>query len=219
MRMLVRGLTAVALSLTALACSAKDATPPKFEEGKHYKLVAEVKKPADAKRIEVAEFFWYGCPHCYAFDPSLEAWAKTKAGDVDFVRYPNTLGRAEGILHAKAFYTAQVLNVFPKMHPALFAAMHKQHQMLNTEDQVLGLFERETGVMPDLLRNTFRGFDVDSRARNAEMLSRQYGLTSVPNLVVGGKYQTGPAMAGGHEQSIAVLNFLIDKVRKERGKK
>lgn len=218
MRMLVRGLSVAALSLLALACSAKDATPPKFEEGKQYKQVALPTTPTDAKRIEVAEFFWYGCSHCNAFDPTLEAWAKTRAGDVDFLRYPNSLGRPEGILHARAYYTAESLNVLPKIHGAMFAAIHKQHQMLNSPDQIGALFNRETGVLPDVFNSTFNGFAVDSRARKGEGLARQYGLTSVPNLVVGGKYVTGPAMAGGHEPAIAVVNFLVDKVRKERGK-
>lgn len=217
MRALLRT-TFAALSLLTFACSAQEAAP-KFEQGKQYKLVAKEQKPADSKRIEVAEFFWYGCPHCYAFDPTVAAWAKTKPADVDFVRYPGTLGRPEGVLHAKAFYTAEALNVFPKMHEAMFAAIHKQHQMLTSEAQIAALFNRETGVLPDVFNSTFKGFTVDSRARKAEQLAVSYGLTSVPVLVVGGKYTTSAAMAGGFDQSMQVVNFLVDKVRKERGGK
>ncbi|HEY0974684.1 MAG TPA: thiol:disulfide interchange protein DsbA/DsbL [Solimonas sp.] len=217
MRGLLRGAIA-ALTLLTFACSAQEGSP-QFQSGKQYKPVREAQKPADSKRIEVAEFFWYGCPHCYAFDPFIEKWAHAKPADVDFVRYPSTLGRPEGQLHARAFYTAEALNVFPKMHPALFAAIHDRHQRLDNEAQIAAVFNRETGILPDVFTSTFKGFAVDSRARRAEQLAVSYGLTSVPVIVVGGKYYTSAAMAGGYEQSLQVVNFLVEKVRKERGGK
>lgn len=217
MRGLLRGAIA-GLSLLTFACSAQEGAS-QYQSGKQYKPVREAQKPADAKRIEVAEFFWYGCPHCYAFDPFVDKWIKTKPADVDFLRYPSTLGRAEGQLHARAFYTAEALNVFPKMHPALFAAIHDRQQQLGNEAQIAALFNRETGILPEVFTGTFKGFAVDSRARRAEQLAVAYGLTSVPIVVVGGKYATSPAMAGGYDQALAVINFLVDKVRKERGGK
>ena len=216
MRTLLRGAFA-ALTLMTFACSAQDAT--QYERGKQYNTVREASKPADPKRVEVAEFFWYGCPHCYAFDPTVDKWKASKPADVDFVRYPSTLGRNEGRLHARAFYTAEALNVFPKMHAAMFSAIHKQHQPLNSEAQIASLFNRETGVLPDVFTSTFNGFAVDSRARKAEQLAVGYGLTSVPIIVVGGKYTTSAAMAGGFEQAFKVVDFLVAKVRQERGGK
>ncbi|SFF24592.1 thiol:disulfide interchange protein DsbA [Fontimonas thermophila] len=215
MRCVLRGLFATAFSLLAFACSAGDSQGT-FTEGKDYKRVREVQAPADPKRIEVNEFFWYGCPHCYAFDPAIEAWAKTRPGDVDFVRVPTTLGRPEGRLHAKAFYTAEILNALDAMHPALFDTLHKQHQPLNGEAQIQALFNRTTGVLPDVFSATFNGFAVDARVRKAEQLAMSYGITSVPTLVVGGTYVTSPAMAHGFTEATRVLDFLIDKVRKER---
>lgn len=217
MRTLLRGAFA-ALTLMVFTASAQAQAEP-YQRGKHYATVAKASKPADPKRVEVAEFFWYACPHCYAFDPVIERWKKTKAPDVDFVRYPATMGRPDGRLHAKAFYTAEILNVFPKIHPAIFAAMHKQHQPLNNEAQISALFNRETGVMPDVFTSTFNGFSVDSRARKAEALAMEYGLTSVPILVIGGKYTTSAVMAGGFEESLKVADFLVEKVRKERAGK
>ncbi|HUP90848.1 MAG TPA: thiol:disulfide interchange protein DsbA/DsbL [Solimonas sp.] len=216
MKSLLRGLLA-ALSLTALACSAAQEAP-KFDEGKHYNPVREVQKPADPKRIEVNEFFWYGCPHCYAFDPFVEDWKKTKAGDVDFVRVPNSLGRPIGIMHSKAFYTAEALNLGDKVHKPLFDAFHQAHQ-LDTEDQVTAVFNRVTGMMPDLVKSTLNGFAVDSRVRRAEQLSKTYGIASVPTVVVGGKYYTNASLAGGFPEMIKVIDFLVDKVRRERAGK
>jgi thiol:disulfide interchange protein DsbA len=215
MRHALRGLIAVVLSLSALACSAAD--NPKFEEGKQYKKVNDVQAPADKSRVEVAEFFWYGCPHCYAFDPSLRAWEKTKPADVDFVRYPNSLGHPQGLLHSRAFYTEKALGVFDVMHTALFDAIHKDNDPLTSEAQIAALFKNKAGIDADKFAGTFDGFVVDAEVRNAEALSRRYGVFSVPTIVVGGKYMTGPAMTGGLDQTIATINFLVDKVRKERG--
>ncbi len=215
MRALIRGLSAATLALLSFACSAQDAASA-FSEGQQYKKVREVQAPVDAKRIEVAEFFWYGCPHCYSFDPTIEAWKKTKAGDVDFVRYPNSLGRPEGQLHSKAFYTAEALNVFDAMHAALFAAIQKDRMPLSSEAQIQQVFNATTGVLPDVFRATFNGFAVDARARKADQLAQAYGITSVPTVVVGGKYITSAAMAGGASEAIRVIDFLVDKVRKER---
>lgn len=217
MRNLLRGaFAALALLVFTASVQAKDET---YQRGKHYATVAKASKPTDPKRVEVAEFFWYACPHCYAFDPVVERWKKTKAPDVDFVRYPATMGRPDGRLHAKAFYTAEVLNVFSQVHPAMFAAMHKQRQPLNNEAQISALFNRETGVMPDVFASAFNGFAVDSRARKAESLALEYGLTSVPILVIGGKYTTSAVMAGGFEESLKVADFLVEKIRQERAGK
>ncbi|HSW15142.1 MAG TPA: thiol:disulfide interchange protein DsbA/DsbL [Solimonas sp.] len=216
MRAFVRGLSAVLLALSAFACSAQDA---QYTAGKEYKKVREMLAPADAKRISVEEFFWYGCPHCYALDPVISAWARKLPADADFTRVPNTLGRAEGVLHAKAFYTAQALNVFDKLHPALFAAIHQQNMMLNDEAQIAGVFNRSTGLMPDVFGSTFNGFAVDAKYRKSEQLSKSYGVTSVPVVVVGGKYMTSASMAGSNENLLKVVDFLVTKVRKERGGK
>ncbi|AXQ31418.1 thiol:disulfide interchange protein DsbA/DsbL [Solimonas sp. K1W22B-7] len=214
MRVFARYLTAVFLAMTALACSAQE---PSYADGKQFKQVREVQAPADKKRILVEEFFWYGCPHCYALDPAISAWAKAKPADVDFVRVPNTLGRPAGVMHAKAFYTAESLNVLDKMHPALFDAIHKENIPLDKEEQIAAVFNRTTGLMPDLFANSFKGFAVDARFRKSEQLSKDYGITSVPVVVVGGKYMTSASMAGSNEGMLKVVNFLVAKVRKERG--
>jgi len=217
MRVLARCLLALSALTMTFACSAQDAA--KYEEGKQYRKVREAIAPADVKRVGVEEFFWYGCPHCYALDPAIAAWAKAKPADVDFVRVPNTLGRPEGALHAKAFYTADSLNMLDKLHPALFDAIHKHNIPLSTEAQIAEVFNRNAGLMPDVFAGTFNGFAVDSRFRRSEQLSKTYGITSVPVVVVGGKYSTSAQMAGGNEQMLKVVDFLVAKVRKERGGK
>lgn len=217
MRTLFRGLFA-ALILSTFACSAQDAAT--YEEGKQYKKVKEERKPADPKRIEVAEFFWYGCGHCYALDPVLERWQKTKAADVDFVRYPFSLGRPNGLVHSKTYYTEEALNLLDKMHKVVFDGIHRDSLRLDTAEQMQAFFTDRSGVLPDVFLSTFNGFMVDQKVRKAENLARGYGLHSVPVMIVGGKYYTDGPMAGSYEKLTKVVDFLVDKVRGERaGKK
>lgn len=204
-----------AAALLPLACSATDA-PSAYKEGIEYARVRQAQAPANPKRIEVAEFFWYGCPHCYDFDPYITDWAAHKPADVDFVRVPNSLGRPSGILDDKAFYTAEVLNFGDKLHKPFFDAIHKYNQPMNTEAQIQAFFTAQTGIMPGIFNSTFEGFAVDTRVRRAEELAQSYGIASVPAIVVGGEYTTNGGMAGGFPQVLKVVDFLVTKVRQER---
>jgi len=214
MRLLTRLLVTVSV-LLPIACSA-GAPAADYKEGTHYKKVREVQEPTNAKRIEVDEFFWYGCPHCYHLDGFVDRWRVTKPADVDFVQVPNSLGREEGIIHSKAFYTAEVLGLSAKIHKPLFEAIHEQHQQLFTQATLQSFFTGMTGVLPDVFNNTFNGFAVGMKVNRAENLAKTYGMSSVPAIVVGGKYTTNVAMAGSPEQTFKVVDFLIAKVRAER---
>ncbi len=208
-----RGLL-LALSLSPLACGAQ--ATGNYTEGKEYKKVRTVVAPADLKKVTVEEFFWYGCPHCFHADPIIDAWKAKKSADADFQRIPNTLGSPTGELHMRAFYIAESLGVSDKIHKPLFAAIHEKHQPMNTLEQVRALFEKEAGVTPaDYDRNT-SSFMVDSRMRRAQQLAMSYGITSVPTLVVGGKYTTSATLAGSPEKAMQVVDFLVEKIKKER---
>lgn len=208
-----RGLL-LALSLSPLACGAQ--ATGNYTEGKEFKKVREVQTPADAKRVLVEEFFWYGCPHCFAMDPAIEAWKAKKGADVDFVRVPATLGRPDGELHQKAFYIAEALGVGDKMHKALFSAIHEKNQPMHTADQVKALFQKEAGISPEDFDKNTSSFMVDSRVRRSSQLAIAYGITSVPTLIIGGKYVTSAAMAGSPDKAMQVTDFLIEKIKKER---
>ena len=221
MRLHPRALLAPFVALFALlplACSAAPGDAAKFEEGTHYKRTREAPGPASSKRIEVAEFFWYGCSHCNAFEPVIQKWAKTRPADVDFVQIPNSLGRPIGLLHSRAYYAADSLGVLPKTHHALFDAIHNKHQSLETEDQLAAFFNAATGILPDVFKGTLNGFAVDSRTRNAEALIKQYGITSTPMLVVDGRWVVDARGAGGFDGMLKVTDFLIEKARKARSK-
>jgi thiol:disulfide interchange protein DsbA len=213
MRSITRVLCAL-LVLLPIACTA--AEEPAFKEGTEYKRVLSPQDPVDAKKVEVTEVFWYGCPHCYAFDPALEAWRAKQPGDVLFDRLPSSLGRADGEVHARGFYIAEALGVGEKIHKPLFEAIHKDHQPMNTLDALRQLFVSVAGVKPEDFDQASSSFMVDSRMRRGEALGRSYGVTSVPTLVVDGRYMTGAGMAGSQEKTLQVVDFLIEKIRKER---
>lgn len=213
MKTLFRGLL-LALSLSPLACGAQPTAS--YTEGKEYKLVREVVAPADPKKVTVEEFFWYGCPHCFHADPVIDAWKAKKSADADFQRMPNTLGSAVGELHQRAFYIAESLGVGEKIHRPFFAAIHEKRQQLATVESVRALFEKEAGVKPADFDRATSSFMVDSRMRRAQKLAMSYGITSVPTLVVGGKYATSATQAGSPEKAMQVVDFLVEKIKKER---
>lgn len=203
-------LLAPLLSLFATACSAATDSSP-YELGKQYKDVREAARPADPKRITVEEFFWYGCPHCYHLDPEVSAWVAKKPADVDFSRVPNTLGRPEGEIHARAFYIAQTLGIGEKIHKPLFDAIHAQHFPMSSLESIRALFVEVAGITPEAFDQASSSFAVDAGLRQSEALGRQYGIVSVPALVIGGKY-----LVPGQQDTFKVVDFVVDKVRKER---
>ncbi len=198
-----------ALALFSAACGAADNAA--IQSGRDYSEVPSPQKPADPKRITVEEFFWYGCPHCYALEPTVGTWLKTKPADVDFVRVPNTLGRPEGEVHSRAFYIAQTLGILDKTHKPLFDAIHAQHQPMNTLDAIKELYVAVAGIKPADFDGIASSFVVDSGMRRAESLARTYMIRSVPILIVGGQYAVP-----GSPVATKTVDFLIDKIRKDR---
>lgn len=200
-------------ALLPLACGAQ---PLAYQEGKQYAKVKQEAPVADAKRVSVEEFFWYGCPHCYAADPSVDAWKAKKPEFVDFQRVPATLGRADGEVHARAYYIAETLGVLDKTHTPLFSAIHLRKLTMGNLADIRKLYGEVAGVKAEAFDQASSSFMVDSRLRRADQLMRSYQLTSVPTLVVGGKYVTNATMAGGMDKMMQVVNFLAEKVRQER---
>lgn len=221
MRLFARTFSGALIALTALmplACTAADDSPA-YIEGKHYKKVRESASAPGNKRIIVEEFFWYGCGHCYAFEPFVEKWLAKKPDDVEFNRMPNSLGRPIGMIHSQTYYTAEALNLLDKVHRPFFDANQPGGPRLDSAAAIQAFFTEKTGVMPDVFTSTFNGFAVDSRVRRAEALAKQYAVASTPTVVVDGRYQINASTAGGFPEMVNIMDFLINKVRKERSKK
>ena len=194
-------------ALVAIAQGAKD----EFVLGKHYQAVTPAQPVQTAGKIEVLEIFWYGCPHCYDFEPFINRWLSAKPSDVEFQRMPAVF-RPDWALHAKAYYTAEALGVLDKIHTPLFKAIHEDKRKLNDESSLAKLFS-EHGVSKEEFSTSFNSFTVESKTRQALHMVRQYGIGGVPAIVVNGKYHSSAAQAGSYEQLLKVIDYLVDKER------
>jgi thiol:disulfide interchange protein DsbA len=183
-----------------------------FQEGLDYKLLSKSQSTVDKSKVEVREFFWYGCPHCYHFEPTLAEWLKTVPSDVAFVRTPAVF-RASWKAHAQAYFTEEVLGVTDKIHTDLFDAYHQKGKKTDTED-TLATFFAERGVDEKEFRKTFNGFFVDMKLRDAMSKPAKYGITGVPAVVINGKYRVTGSMAKSYPRMMKIIDYLIEKERK-----
>ena len=182
-------------------------------EGTHYVRLgspAPVNLPA-GKAVEVVEFFWYGCPHCYAFEPTLEAWVKRLPADVAFRQIPVGF-MASHQFHARLFYAMEETGVLPAMHRKVFNAMHQQGKRLNSEGEV-AKFAKDNGVDGDRLVQAMKGFSVSTKATRAKQLTDAYKIDGVPAVGVQGRFYTAASLAGSHERALQVADFLIQLAR------
>jgi len=186
----------------------------KFTEGTHYaRMVPTQPTVGGADKIEVAEIFWYGCAHCYDFEPFINGWAENKPANVSFVRIPaiwNPLVK----LHAQLYYTEEVLVKNGKIadpeqfRAAVFAEYHRRGNRLASMDAIQALFEKH-GISADDFNNTWGSFEVSQKLRVAQDLARRYSITGVPAVVVNGKYRSGAAEAGGYPRLLELVDELI----------
>lgn len=185
-----------------------------FKEGQHYqRLVPTQPTTGGADKIEVAEFFWYGCPHCYDLEPIINRWAADIPPGVRFVKIPamwNDLVK----LHAQLFYTEEILVRNGKIEDAegfrnaVFEEYHRRGNRLLNEQAIFKVFSR-FGVSQEDFDKTWGSFEVSQKMRVAADLARRYSISSVPTIVVNGKYRTGGAEAGSYPKLIEVIDELI----------
>ena len=186
----------------------------KYSEGTHYaRMVPTQPTLGGADKIEVAEIFWYGCSHCYDFEPFINGWDADNPASVRFVRIPAMWNRILQ-LHAQLFYTEEVLvrnGVIEDgagFHEAVFQEYHRRGNRLTSEDSIRKLFER-FGVSADEFERTWTSFEVSQKLRLAEDLNRRYGVANVPTIVVNGKYRTGAAESGGYPNLLELIDELV----------
>lgn len=202
---MIKKIASLVLLLSFAACSNL-----LFAEDKPgYEAISPAQPTANPDKVEVIEFFWYGCPHCFEFEPTLKAWLKTKPDNVEFIRIPAVFSEKWG-RHAKAYYVAEALGVVDKVHDDFFDAIQIKNAELETEDQLAKFFS-EHGVKESDFRDAFNSFMIDAKMRQAPQIAAKYGITGVPTIIVNGKYRTNGTLAGGQDKIIAVINELIKK--------
>lgn len=183
-------------------------------EGRDYIVLASPQPTEDQRSIEVIEFFWYGCPHCYDLHPHIDNWRKNAPKDVKF-RYVPAIFRANWTPAAKTFYAMEVLGVTKELHDKIYKAIHRDKIDLSKETVLFDWIEKQ-GIEREKFINAYNSFSVQNQVARASQMIRQYKLTGVPALVVEGKYLTSGKMSGTPGDTIQVLNELIDKARKDR---
>jgi len=204
------------LLVFGLSCLAADEAAKKtYVEGTDYDLIAPPVRSIDSGKIEVAEFFWYGCSHCYAFEPALAEWKKTLPADVSFRGIP-AIWQPKMELHAKAYYTAEALGVLETMGLVLFKAMNVDKKPLATQKEIAALFTAN-GVAEADFNKAFTSFGVDSQVRQAVAIAKAAQITGTPALIVNGKYHVSGRKAGSQAEMLKVVDFLIDKERAAKG--
>jgi thiol:disulfide interchange protein DsbA len=210
--MFKRVLLTFSLVLFGLSCSAAEEPPAaSFVEGTHYTPISPALRTTDPTKVEVAEFFWYGCSHCYSFEPMLQQWKKKLGDDVTFRGVP-AVWRQGMDLHARAYYTAEALGVMEPMHQVIFDAMNVDRKPLNSQAEIRDLFTAN-GVSADDFDKTFSSFGVDSQVRKGISTGRSAKITGTPSVMVNGKYLVSTRGAGGHAGVLEVVDFLIEKER------
>jgi protein dithiol oxidoreductase (disulfide-forming) len=207
MKIVTRGLMVLVLPLLM----ATAACAQQYTDGKEYLSLKTPQPTSTGDRIEVVELFWYGCPHCYRLDPLLENWTKTLPEDVEFIRMPAVLGPSWE-LYGKAFYTAELLGVTDKVHPALLEAIHKDKKKLSNVNDLKELFVAQ-GVSAEDFDNTFNSFAVNVKLNHAKQMTKRYAITGVPTIIINGKYSTSGSQAGSNENIIRVMDYLIVQER------
>lgn len=183
-------------------------------EGKHYTVLVKPQPTGDSSKIEVLEFFWYGCPHCYSLHPHLKTWLTNKPDDVDFRYVPANL-RANWVTSAKIFYTIEAMDKTDALHDLIYDAIHRDKIDLHQETVLFDWIEKQ-GIDRKKFENTYQSFAVQNQVAKVTQMMRQYQLNGVPALVVNGKYFTSGGMSSTPQGTVDTLNALIEKTRKER---
>ena len=179
-----------------------------FVAGKDYTVVANPVKVEVPGKIEVREFFWYGCPHCFTLEPHMQAWLKALPKDVRFVRTPASMNPVweQG---ARGYYVMEALGVRKNIHLPLFHAIHKEgKQIFSQAEQAnyLALY----GIPQEKFNSLFNSFAITGKVAQGNRLAQQYQLSGVPAVVVNGKY----VVTGEDGKVTQVVNYLIQKERK-----
>jgi thiol:disulfide interchange protein DsbA len=197
----------------ASAAPAESKVAWRFQEGQDFKVLTASQGISGAPdKIEVVEAFWYGCPHCYQFDPLVGDWSAKLPGDVRFLRLP-VMWNPTNQIHARMYYAAQALGKVEDMHSAIFREMHVNGQMLTKEADIEAFFGK-FGVSAADFQKTFRSFAVEGQLKRARDLTDRYQVRSVPVLIVNGKFSTEAPGVKNFEEMLAVANELIERERR-----
>ncbi|MEO7106439.1 MAG: thiol:disulfide interchange protein DsbA/DsbL [Rhodoferax sp.] len=204
-----------ALASSAWFSPLAHAQTAKFAAGKDYHIL-DVHAPVEAPagKIEVVEFFWYNCPHCNAFEPTLETWIKTLPKDVAF-RRSHVAFQDSFVPQQRLALALEAMGLMDKLQAKVFHAIHVEKVNLSTGEAIVEWVGRQ-GVDKTKFLEQYNSFTVQTKAKRATQLQNDYKVEGVPALGIAGRFYTDGSMAGSMERALQVAEFLIAEVRAKR---
>ncbi len=168
-------------------------------------------KQAEHDKIVIYEFFWYGCPHCFNIEPTIEKIESNLDKDTIMIKLPLAL-RESWMNHAKAFYSMQQMDIDSNLHAKIFEEIHINGNRLDTKSSLVDFIDAQ-GFDGSIFSKNFESFGTEIRIKKANKLARKYQITSVPTIVVNGKYLTSGSFVSSYDELYDVVNFLVEKER------
>ncbi len=207
--MIRRTLTILSLVLLLPLANIAYGQVERFVDGTHYVTLDVPVNTRDASKIEVIEAFWYGCSHCFRFEPLIEDWKANAPADIDFMRFP-AMWNGLMKIHAQIYYAAEALDAIDVVHEPVFNAINLEGNRLQNERQIGELFAAH-GIDEEAFSRAFNSFGVRTRVNQAESRMQDYRIQSTPNMIVNGKYLV--ANAPTLQLMLDIVDFLVAKER------
>jgi protein dithiol oxidoreductase (disulfide-forming) len=222
MRPLRRLILTALLGLAAGASALATASPTEPQEGVEYQTLPAPQPTDGGAKVEVIEFFAYYCPHCYAFEPGLEAWVRKQGDNIVFKRV-HVSGGPSVVPQQRLFYTLDAMGLLPQYHQKVFDAMHVEHQRLSSDEQVID-WAAKAGIDRARFAGVYNSFGISAKVRRVDSLMDAYHVEFWPLLVVDGRYVTSPTHAGKgmsagsteaqqQQATLQVLDALVAKAK------
>ena len=219
-RLFCTTLLGLAAGFATLSASAADP-----QAGAQYLVLPSVQPTDTGKQVEVIEFFAYYCPHCYVFEPALEAWVKKQGDNIVFKRV-HVPGGASVLPQQRLFYTLDAMGLLNQYHQKVFDAMHQQHLRLSSDEQVFD-WVAQMGIDRAKFIDTYRSFGIQAKVRRAGAMMDSYGVDRWPLVVVDGRFITSPSHAGAgapegtteaqqQQAALQVMDFLVAKAKADK---
>ena len=180
-----------------------------------YEVIEPAQNTNSSDKVEVLEFFWLGCPHCYAFEPSVEGWEKQKPDFVEFVREAPPLNPSWEN-HSRSFYAAQLMGQEQPFVDAMFKAIHEDRKPMRNPKEIAAL-AATLGMDKEKFLQTMKSFAVETKLRRSVQLAKSAGITGVPAVIINGKYRTSASIAGGYPGMIDTINETTEIERQAMG--
>ncbi|CAI8296825.1 MAG: Thiol:disulfide interchange protein DsbA [Gammaproteobacteria bacterium] len=180
-------------------------------EGSQKYVQISNQKQTESDKIIIYEFFWYGCPHCYNIEPTINQIEDNLKKDTILIKVPVAL-RNTWEIHAKAYYTLQQMKLDDDLHEKIFSEIHVNANRLDTEEKLIN-FLNDEGHDAEKFSKILNSFGTEIRVKKASRLANQYQITSVPTLIINGKYRTSGSYVSSYEELYDVVQLLVDKER------